>query len=140
MLLVEDDSPFRAHKVDSLAALSAMVEALETNPDLVSTRFIRRDDWHTGVPILKDGGDYFFSPNFDFQPAVLRSRDYMIANLFIERHWEQVKHLQCELLMRIALDTLTRSSLRHLVWKPDYGETYHLGVPNPHEILKTLSI
>lgn len=135
MLLLEDDSPFTCHRGHLDTCLYAMTTALATNHNLVSTRFIRRLDWEGGVPVIHRSGDHFFSQNLDFQPMVVRSRDYLLANKVIEDNWAQLGHLQCELVMRIAFDTLTRATERHMVWLPDYAETYHLGVPE-HQVLR----
>ncbi len=107
-----------------------MTNMLESNHDLVSTRLIRRTDWEGGVPVIRADKDIWYSENFDFQPAVLRSRDYLIANKVIQDNWAQLSHLQCELVMRIALDTLSRAKERYAVFLPDYAETYHLGTPD----------
>lgn len=140
MLLLEDDSPFACHGDDLTTCLYRMTEALARDHNLVSTRFIRRNDWEGGVPVIRADKDHFFSPNFDFQPAILRSRDYLIANKVIEDNWANLSHLQCELVMRLALDTLTRGTERHMVWLPDYAETYHLGVPEHETVRRNLNL
>ena len=140
MLLLEDDSPFICHGDDTVGCLIRMVRMLEQDPNLVSTRFIRRGDYDGGVPHLHDEADHFYSPHFDFQPAILRSRDYFLANKVLEAYWGQVSAMQCEMAMRMALDNLTRDPSRaHLVWKPDYAETYHLGIPNHAEELARIT-
>lgn len=130
MLLLEDDSPFECHQQDLVACLHRMVSFLDGNQDIVSTRFIRAGDWAGGVPVIHAEKDYFYSPNCDFQPMILRTRDYFIANKIIQDNWASIGHLQCELIMRLALDQLSRSDCRHVVWLPEYGETYHLGTPD----------
>lgn len=137
MLLAEDDSTLNPNACDLLTLLSRMTNMLESNHDLVSTRLIRRTDWDGGVPIIRADKDIWYSDNFDFQPAILRSRDYLIANKVIQDNWAQLSHLQCELVMRIALDTLSRAKERHAVFLPDYAETYHLGTP---DYLKTKAL
>lgn len=140
MLLVEDDSVMISHKGDLLARLGEMVDLLQRDPNLVSTRFVRRADFDGGLPILKQERDAFFSPNYDLQPSILRSRDFMLAHKLIEANWAQLGHLQCELVLRIALDTLSRSEHRHLVWMPDVAETIHLGVPDYPALKQSLNL
>lgn len=140
MLLLEDDSLFTCHGDDLVLCLSRMTDALARDPELVSTRFLRRNDWDGGVPVIRAAKDHFFSPNLDFQPAILRSRDYLIANKVIEDHWDELSHLQCELIMRIAFDTLSRGPERHMVWLPDYAETYHLGSPDYPALKSSLGL
>lgn len=139
MLLLEDDSVMECHTYSLADCLSRMVTALE-EPLIMSTRFIRRCDWDGGVPVLDKTETTFFSPHFDFQPAVIRSRDYLIANKVIEDNWESLKHLQCEMVMRMALDTMSRAPLRHLVWLPHVAESIHLGVPDYPSIKASLNL
>lgn len=127
MLLLEDDSPFLCRRAGLVECLSRMIGFLEGDINVVSTRLLWRSAFDGGVPNLRDQHDYFFSPHFDFQPSILRPRDYMIANKVIEQNWEQVKHAHCEMVMRMALDTVSRSQYRHVVLKPDYAEPFHLG-------------
>lgn len=140
MLLQEDDSPFTCHLGHLDTCLYGMTKALASNHNLVSTRFIRRCDWDGGVPVIRKAGDHFFSPNLDFQPMIVRSRDYLLANKVIEDHWSELGHLQCELVMRIAFDTLTRATERHMVWLPEYAETYHLGTPDYSALRQSLRL
>lgn len=140
MLLLEDDSPFTCHEEELAQCLSRMIYTLENDPNTVSCRFIRKGDYDGGIPMFAPKLKYFSSPNFDFQPAILRSRDYLIANKIIEDNWSSLSHLQCELIMRIALDTLSRSEYKHLVWRPEYGETYHLGTPDYESVKKSIGL
>lgn len=140
ILMLEDDSPFVCHQADLTTCLYRMTDALARDHNLVSTRFIRRNDWDGGVPVIRANKDHFFSQNLDFQPLVVRSRDYLLANKVIEDNWGRLSHLQCELVMRIAFDTLSRSTERHMVWLPDYAETYHLGNPDYPTLRQTLNL
>lgn len=141
MLLLEDDSPFLCHEESLTACLQEMVRLLHDCSDVVSTRFIRKIDFDGGVPIIYQDKNYFWSPNFDFQPAILRSRDYLLANKVIEDNWNKLSQTQCELAMRLALDTLTREKeYKHMVWLPSYGETIHIGTQNYPEIVKNLKL
>lgn len=139
-LLLEDDSTMSPAKGDLITLLSQMVTSLEIDHNLVSTRFIRACDWYGGVPTIGPVGDTFYSPNHDMQPGIVRSRDYLIAHKIIEDNWAQLSHLQCELVMRIALDTLSRSPNRHMVWHPSKGESIHLGTPEYPALKASLNL
>lgn len=138
VLIQEDDSTMDVHGGDLAQVLHRMVRFLD-NPDVVSTRFLRRGDLCTS-PIIKQEADLFYSPHYNLQPSILRSRDFYIANRFIEINWAQLSHLQCELILRIALNQLTRSKLAHIAWLPDYAESHHLGVPDYLNVRKTLNL
>lgn len=140
MLLLEDDSTLSPRKGELANYLAQMMQALEQEYSLVSTRLVRRCDWDGGIPTIGPVTSIFFSPNFDFQPAVLRSRDFLFAHKVIEDNWAQLSHLQCELVMRIALDTLSRSQYRHMVWHPDEIETVHLGTPDYPALKASLNL
>lgn len=140
MLLLEDDGTM-SPKVDNLTkVLARMIDFLESSPDAVSARFLRRCDYDGGVPMDNVQGDHFFSRNVDFQPMLLRSRDFFLAHKVIEDNWAQLSHLQCELVMRLALDTFSRGSDRHMVWLPDYAETIHLGTPDYSALKASLNL
>jgi hypothetical protein len=139
ILLNEDDSTMDVHGGDLVHVLHRMITFLHVNPDIVSTRFLRRGDFCTS-PILEQEADYFYSPHYNLQPSILRSRDFFIANRLIEAGWSQISHLQCELILRLALNQLTRSEFAHIVWLPDYAETIHLGVPDHENVRKTLNL
>lgn len=130
VMLLEDDSTLSPAKGELADYLARMMGALDREPDLVSTRLVRRCDWDGGIPTIGPVTSTFFSPNFDMQPSILRSRDFMLAHKVIEDNWGQLSHLQCELVLRIALDTLSRSPNRHMVWHPDEIESHHLGTPD----------
>ncbi|MEK6884232.1 MAG: hypothetical protein AABY22_31670 [Nanoarchaeota archaeon] len=122
---LEDDSTVECHKDNPFKVLYRMIEFL-SNPEIISVRFLRRGDVST-TPILKQEKDYFFNPHVNFQPLLLRQHDFYIANKLIEDNWAQLSNLQCELVMRMALNQLSRSQFNHIVWNIDYAETFHLG-------------
>lgn len=140
MLLLEDDSIMVTEKVKLVSVLSDMVQFLQSNQDIVSTRFIRKSDFDGGVPVLLKESNHFYSPYFDFQPAILRFRDFFLANKVLEDNWASVVKTQCEMAMRLALNSLSRSKLNHIVWLPEHAHTVHLGVPNYLEIKKQYNL
>lgn len=139
MLVLEDDSPFQVHVGSVVDTLARSCQMLSDDHELLSVRFLRRGDLPS-VPRLKDEKDWFYSPNLDLQPLVVRTRDWYAAHYSIELNWAVVSHLQCELLLRMAFAPLSRSNLCHAVWWPDVGETYHLGVENHAELRASLNL
>lgn len=140
VLFLEDDSPFISHKISLEACLHEMVKKVESSPDILSFRFIRRADFAGGVPHLKDEDNYFWSPYFDFQPSIIRSRDFHLITKLIEDNFDKVQNIQSEMLWRILFAPFSRSDYKHAVWFPDYGETYHLGVPLYLDVKKELKL
>jgi hypothetical protein len=140
VLLLEDDSPFVCHKDSLEACLYHMSLRIDASPDTLTFRFIRRADYDGGVPHLRDEANCFWSPYTDFQPMMLRSRDYYLLHKAIEDNWDKVKHLQSEMLWRVMLAGFSRTEYKHLVWLPDYAESYHLGVPDYLNVRKTLNL
>lgn len=139
-LILEDDSTLSPIKNNLEYYVSQMIGFLENDMDIVSTRLIRKNDWDGGVPVLEKRDTHWFSENFDMQPSILRTRDFFLAHNAIEDNWDKLSHLQCELVLRLALDTLSRSSLRHMVWLPEEIHSVHLGVPDYLEIKKSLNL
>lgn len=127
MMLLEDDGFISTEQDDLISAFSRMIGFLDTDSNIVSTRFIRKNDFESGVPVLKKTDDYFFSPYLDFQQGIYRFRDFFIANKIIEENWEQASKMQCEMVMRLAFNRLSRSELCHIVWLPSYGHSIHIG-------------
>ena len=116
------------------------LSVIELDQDDIVSRLTADPFFQGGVPVLDPQADHFFSPHLDFQPGIYRSRDYLLANKVIEDNWDRLSHLQCELVMRIAFDTLSRATERHMVWLPDYAETYHLGVPEHAAVRAALNL
>lgn len=141
VLWLEDDSTLTINSNIGLThTLGRMIAHLDMYPEKVSFRFIRRGDFDGGVPKLCEEFDYFVSPNFDFQPLILRSRDFFLAAKVIEENAEAQKAIQIEMLWRMVLDQFSRSEHKHMVWLPSYAETIHLGVPNYLEIKASLHL
>ncbi len=127
VLWLEDDSLSVPHDGDYSRLLGDSLRFFD-DPEILSVRLLRRCD-HAGSPILRQEKNYFFSPHFNFQPAFLRSRDFYLAALTIERNPEATARVQCEMLWRLVLANFTRNPLCHVVWNPDHAETIHLGTP-----------
>lgn len=140
VLWLEDDSVMIPHGRSLEATLHSMTALIDCSPDILTFRFIRRADFDGGVPILKDEGAYFYSPFFDFQPSLMRSRDFYLAAKTIEDNLAMTAQVQCEMLWRLVLSPFSRSDHKHAVWYPDRGETVHLGVPDYLNVRKTLNL
>jgi hypothetical protein len=140
VLWLEDDSVILPGNVSLEARLHEMTRLVDYSPDILSCRFIRRADYDGGVPVFNGDGRVFFSPYFDFQPSILRSRDFYLAAKTIEDNIDKTAQVQCEMLWRLVLAPFSRAELKHLVWYPNECETVHLGVPDYLNVRKTLSL
>jgi hypothetical protein len=129
VMWVEDDTILLCHKDPLDRVLSRMTHAIDSSPDHLSARFIWRSAYEGGVPSLQTNADSFYSPFTDFQPALWRARDFYLAAKTMEDNWDRVHGMHCEALWRAVTDPLSRSTLKHLVWLPDYAEPIHLGCP-----------
>lgn len=129
MLIAEDDSPWECHGKPTTDCLLQSCQMLADNHELVSIRTLRREDLSTSptIPVPNEDPRWFYSPHWNLQPGLLRVRDFYAGCNLIETSWAQVSHLQVELLWRFTLENFSRSKLSHLVFRPDYAETYHIG-------------
>ncbi len=143
-LLLEDDSPVLAHGCSLEDLLLRSCRLLATNHELVTVRTIRRADYDGGVPQLgaAEDGRAWFSPNTDFQPMVLRSLDFYRLGMTIEANPNLCQRVQCEALWAAILRSFSRTPHKHLVWRPHWAETVHIGIPQTeHEAaLRQLTI
>lgn len=140
MLLLEDDSPFVSHSQSLTDLLGQACQELGQDHELVSLRTLRRGDLSSSPMIdAQKDSRWFWSPHFNFQPAILRTRDWYHAHRMIETNWSQVSHLQCELLLRLVFEQFSRRQTKHAVYWPDYAETFHLGTPDWQDQVKLLS-
>lgn len=133
MLFLEDDWVMNPHRANLRDTLSQMLSVLAHEPSVVSFRFLSATNLSSS-PMLKKENDVFWSPDFNYQPALLRTRDFYVACKFIEDNWNQLKDGHCEMVTKIALNILSRSEYRHLVWLPHYAEVHHLGEQNFEEL------
>lgn len=130
-LLLEDDSPVISHKLSLEDLLLQSCQFLEKDHELISVRLIRRGDYEGGVPeVIKPPRDnrFFFSPNTDFQPTILRSLHYYLLCMQLEQNPQLCEQVHCERLWRLILDNFSRSPYRYMVYRPDFAETVHIGV------------
>ena len=140
LLWLEDDSTLTCHQDSLDKVLTRMVGFIESSSDVLSARFVRKSDFDGGLPILKRESDHFFSPYFDFQPLIMRSRDFYLAAKMIETNFQAQQNVQIEMLWRLVLGEFSRSELKHMVWLPDYAETVHLGTPEYLALKESLNL
>lgn len=128
ILWLEDDSVAVCIKYPLRRLLAESVRLLEGNPDHLTVRLLRAGDLDTS-PVLKHETGYFYSPHFNFQPAIMRSTTFYLGALVVERNWHLAATAQCEMLWRLVLAPMSRSNLCHIVWHPEVAHTVHLGCP-----------
>ncbi len=141
-LIAEDDSPVVAEEGTLTDLLLQSCRALDEDHELVSVRTLRREDLDSSprLPPRDDDARWFYSPHWNLQPGVVRSRDFYLGCNAIEANWAQVNHLQCELLWRLVWAGFSTSEYRHRVWHPSVAYTPHLGVENHAAVLASLNL
>ncbi len=142
MLLLEDDTPLVTSSVSLEDILLRSCQLLADNHELVSVRTIRRGDYDGGVPSLGDAenGRAFYSPHTDYQTPILRSLDFYRLCLLLEANPKACETVQCEQLWAIILSAFSRAEKQHLVWKPDWVNAIHLGVPDYPALKASLNL
>lgn len=140
VLWLEDDGTLSTVSVPLDQILARMVAFLDASPELVSVRFIREPDFAGGVPVFAPTSETFFSPNVDFQPLLIRSRDFFLAAKVVESNPEVQQTTQIELLWRLILDQFSRNEHKHLVWLPSVAHSIHLGVPDYPALKQSLNL
>lgn len=135
-LLLEDDSPVVCHGCSLEDLLLRSCHLLATNHKLVTARLIRKGDYDGGVPTLGEAeeGRAFYSPHTDFQPLLIRSLDFYRLGMILEANPQACAQTQCEQLWAVILRQFSRSAHRHLVWKPFWAETAHIGAPQEDHV------
>lgn len=140
ILWSDDDSPMVSHRDDLLKVLYRMSSMLDGDPELLTSRFLRREDRDPSIEVGPPEGDLFYSRHLNFQPLMLRARDYHRACKGIEDNWGVALQMHIEALWREIMAPMSRSERKHAVWLPDYAETVHLGVPQYVDLCKQLSL
>ncbi len=137
MLWLEDDSTITPHACSAEDLLLRSCRMLAEDNELTSVRLLRATDLSTS-PMVEEPTDprWFHSPHFNFQPALLRSRDFYLGARLVEANPQAMAQIQCEMLWRYVLAIFSRSAKQHLVWHPTFAETIHLGTPD-YPALKT---
>lgn len=136
------DYPMLCHK-DSLGrVLSRMTTLLIDNQDVLSFRFLREGDSTEPVtePANEAHPDWFFSRDFNWQPLVMRSRDYFLACKMLEDNWQIVSQMHGEAAWREILKGFGRAENKHAVWVPEYAQVANLGCDQYSEVAKRLNL
>lgn len=139
VLWFEDDQTITPHAVSAERLLLQSCKLLAQDNELVSVRLLRRGDLSTS-PILKQEANWFYSPHVNFQPLLLRSRDFYLAAKIVEQNPQLTAVTQCEMLWRLVLADFSRSEHKHIVYNPDYAETIHLGTPEYPTLCQQLGL
>lgn len=126
---VEDDGLLDCHGCTLERLLADSARMLAENADLLTVRLRRRADDRGPEAGPQTDTRFFWSQHFNFQPSILRTRDFQLAALFIERNPHLAAQVQIEALWRMVLGNFTRSPLCHAVWECDHAESIHIGVP-----------
>jgi hypothetical protein len=138
----DDDNIPLTHSDNFLKVLHRMVKTVESSQDIVSFRFLREND--TREPIVEDVNDehpdFFYSRDFNWQPLIIRSRDFHRGCKVIEDNWHIATQMHGEGLWREVTAPMSRSKNKHAVWHPKYAEVANLGVPNYAEVASRFNL
>lgn len=128
---VEDDGLCLSHAYPLERLLGESAHMLAADSNLLTVRLRRRDDDRgpTVADEARTDPRFFYSQHFNFQPGILRSRDFQLVAMQIERNPGAAASIQCEMLWRMVLAQFTRSLMCHAVWECDHAETIHIGIP-----------
>ncbi len=134
MLWLEDDQTITPHACSAEDLLLRSCRMLALDNELTSVRLLRASDLSTSPMVTEDStthdSRWFHSPHFNFQPALLRSRDFYLGARLVEANPEGAATIQCEMLWRMVLTIFSRSPRQHRVYHPSFAETIHLGTPD----------
>ncbi len=130
-LHLEDDSPVAPHTLSLEDWLLQSCQMLSNDHELVTVRVRRRCDDRGPESAPQTDPRFFWSSDVNLQPILMRSIDAYRLGMILEANPQLCQTVQCERLIRIVLDSFSRSPRRHLVWECDEVETVHLGIPQP---------
>ncbi len=144
MLWLEDDSTITPHECSAEDLLLRSCQMLADDNELTSVRLLRAGDLSTSPMAAEDSRTHdprwFHSPHFNFQPAILRSRDFYLGARLVEANPEGAATIQCEMLWRMVLTIFSRSLRQHRVYRPSFAETIHLGTPDYPALKASLNL
>ncbi len=141
VLWLEDDQTITPHACSAEDLLLRSCRMLAEDNELTSVRLLRREDLSTS-PMVETPTDprWFHSPHVNFQPLLLRSRDFYLGARLVEANPQAMAQTQCEMLWRFVLAIFSRSPKQHLVYHPDHAETIHLGVTDYPALKASLNL
>ncbi len=129
LLYVEDDSPVVLSWSSLDKTLAQMCEVL-SYPDILSARFMRRNDWPPAGQYEVVNSTWLRHEHINFQPLLMRSNQFYTMLKTAEDNLDRTANVQIEMLWRLLLAPYSRAQLPHLVIRPEIAHTVHLGAPD----------
>lgn len=122
--------------------LHKMCQLVESSPDILTSRFLREQDQDALANIVSIEPDQHLAwhKHVNWQPMVLRSRDFYVLGKIIQDNWSQAIQMHGEALWREVLATLSRSEKKHAVWLQDFAVVANLGVEEYESVAKRFSL
>ena len=138
----DDDYLAVTHKANYPYVLNRMIDIVQSSQDILSSRFLREND--TLEPITENVNenhpDFFYSRDFNWQPLIIRSRDFYLSCKMIEDNWPVACQMHGEALWREVMSGMSRSKNKHAVWHPSYAEVANLGVKQYFDIASRFNL
>lgn len=145
LVYVTDDDYLPTCHVDSFPkVLHRMCQLVEGSPEVLTARFLRAEDQDDLAPHrvveIEPGKQLAWVNNTNWQPQVMRSRDFYLMGKVIEDNWSIASQMHGEALWRSVLDRFSRSPYKHAVWLKHYAECVNLGVPSYAEVAQRFNL
>lgn len=141
VMFMDDDYPILCHRDPLLKVINRMKDMIGSDPDMLTIRFPREGESQDHLRIEDDPSkDILWSKDVNWQPMVLRSRDFHRLCKTIEDNWTTAVQMHGEALWREVLAPMSRSIHKHAVWFPSYAEVANLGVSNYLQVSERLGL
>lgn len=129
-------------KVDPFPKVLYRMTELLLDPNVLTSRFLREQDVDalTLSHYREPDNNLAWHPHVNWQPLIMRSRDFFISCKIIEDNWTQAQKMHGEALWREVLGPLSRGVKKHAVWLPEYAQVANLGVPEYRDVAKRLNL
>ena len=132
------------HRDTYATVLDRMCSLVESSPDILTARFLREQDENALAPdrtvAIDEANDIAWSRHVNFQPLVMRSRDFHRACKVMEDNWSAVEKVHGEALWREVMAPFSRSERKHAVWLPSFAQVANLGVPDYLAVAKRFNL
>lgn len=140
----DDDYLAVTHQGSFERVLARMCQLVESDPNVLTARFLREEDVDALNPdrtvAIEPELNLAWSKHLNFQPLVVRSRDFHRACKIIEDNWTTAVQMHGEALWREVLAPFSRSERKHAVWLPTYSQVVNLGVLHYLDVAKRLNL
>lgn len=140
----DDDYLPICHKDSFPYVLHRMTQLVSSSPDILTSRFLREEDVDALAPDrtieIEQDKEIAWSKHVNWQPLIIRSRDYHRACKVIEDNWAAATSMHGEALWREVLAPMSRSPRKHAVWLPSYAQCINIGVPHYADVAKRLNL